>query len=344
MLAARLGDAGARRAVVASEVDLTIGVVIPAFNAEKTLAETLLSVQGQLGVPWVAVVVDDGSADGTAAIACDFAKRDPRISVVRQRNGGLSVARNEGLRILPLSASEVLFLDSDDVLEPHALLQLKRALDSCSPAVGTYGLPRDMTFEGQLLDVQKKDAWGSNRRSVSGWGTRALEVGEPTGFNSMVIWPAIETAGQALIRRNALEVVGPWKTMPGEDWEMWLRLTLLGEFSFLPEFVLRKRMTPNSLSSNGKWLAQAEPMIRDWLATDPQVATKRHVARSGEFYAALRKVGWALADFRKGRLLAATRQALRAGRSLAWFSLRWFVKFPKLHETATGIGRESGRR
>lgn len=122
------------------------------------------------------------------------------------------------------------------------------------------------------------------------------------------------------------------------------QLTLLGEFSFLPEFVLRKRMTPNSLSSNGKWLAQAEPMIRDWRATDPQVAAKRHVARSGEFYAALRKVGWALADFRKGRLLAATRQALRAGRSLVWFSLRWFVKFPKLHETATGIGRESGRR
>ncbi len=71
-----------------------IGFVVPAFNAEGTIGDTLRSLQAQSCGDWSAVVVDDGSSDGTSAIAGSFS--DERITVIRQSNAGVASGATRG--------------------------------------------------------------------------------------------------------------------------------------------------------------------------------------------------------------------------------------------------------
>jgi glycosyltransferase involved in cell wall biosynthesis len=93
-----------------------VSVVIPCYNAAKTLAATLESVLAQSYRPIEVIVVDDGSSDESAAIARSFA---PRVTVVVQKNGGPASARNEGIR--RCRGEYIAFLDADDLWLPDKL-------------------------------------------------------------------------------------------------------------------------------------------------------------------------------------------------------------------------------
>lgn len=67
---------------------MNVSVIIPAHNAAGTLAETLESLRAQTFTGWEAIVVDDGSSDGTAAIAASYAEKDPQIRTVSQPKMG----------------------------------------------------------------------------------------------------------------------------------------------------------------------------------------------------------------------------------------------------------------
>ena len=300
-----------------------LSVVIPAWNAERYLEETVRSVIAQTKRDWNLVIVDDGSKDRTREIALGLQAEDERISVIYQHNGGPSAARNTGFDAVCDNSDSVLFLDADDVLEPTALAELHAALENAAPdVVGVYGLPRDMTVTGNLIDIPLQEAWGYNREAVTGVRTPKLTVEEPSSFRTFVIWCTIQTPGQALIKASLLKKVGPWRSMPSEDWEMWLRLAALGPFVMLPRFTLRKRMSPNSLSSDGKWLAKAEPIIRNTLASDVFTKEQRSVARIGELRAVGLRFSWAIDALKKGEVADAMRQFYRATRALAVFAAR----------------------
>ena len=98
---------------------MPFSIIIPVYNVEGYLKQCLDSVINQTHGDWEAICVDDGSTDGSAAILAEYALTDRRLKIVTQTNGGLSAARNTGLRIA--EANYVLFLDSDDWLEPNAL-------------------------------------------------------------------------------------------------------------------------------------------------------------------------------------------------------------------------------
>ena len=102
-------------------------MVIPVYNVEPYLRECLDSVLNQTFADWEAVCVDDGSTDSSAAILADYAAKDDRIKTITQPNGGLSAARNTGMKAT--QGDYVLFLDSDDWLEPNALKVLSENLD-----------------------------------------------------------------------------------------------------------------------------------------------------------------------------------------------------------------------
>ena len=93
-----------------------IGVVIPAYGVEDYLDDCVRSLLAQTHRRWEAVIVDDGSTDGTGEIADLWAHRDARISVVHTVNGGLGAARNLGA--LQVRGDFLAFLDSDDALPP----------------------------------------------------------------------------------------------------------------------------------------------------------------------------------------------------------------------------------
>ncbi|MDO9107773.1 MAG: glycosyltransferase family 2 protein, partial [Coriobacteriia bacterium] len=73
-------------------------IIVPAYNAEATLAETLEAIIGQEYADWECIVVDDGSTDGTLDLARRFAKREARVRVIHQQNRGSAGAYNTGAR------------------------------------------------------------------------------------------------------------------------------------------------------------------------------------------------------------------------------------------------------
>ncbi len=91
-----------------------ISVIIPAYNAEKTLAECLESVLNQSYTYLDIIVVDDGSIDNTAKICNIYAAMDKRIRVIHQENKGISCARNAGLQLV--KGDYISFIDADDTI------------------------------------------------------------------------------------------------------------------------------------------------------------------------------------------------------------------------------------
>lgn len=101
-----------------------VSVVVPVYDVETYLPEALDSVLAQSHQNLEVVVVDDGSTDGSGAIADEYAARDTRVKVVHTENRGLGAARNEGQR--HATGDYLAFADSDDVVPPDAYTVLLR--------------------------------------------------------------------------------------------------------------------------------------------------------------------------------------------------------------------------
>ena len=99
-----------------------LSIIIPVYKTESTLDRCMESIVRQEYQDWEAILVDDGSPDGCPAICDEWGRRDPRISVVHQKNGGLSAARNAGLE--RVRGEYITFVDSDDYLSPDVLQKL----------------------------------------------------------------------------------------------------------------------------------------------------------------------------------------------------------------------------
>lgn len=129
-----------------------VSIITPVYNAAETLENCVQSVMAQKASDWELILVDDGSTDGSAALCDTLAARDTRIRVLHQPNAGVSAARNAGLAAA--LGRFVLFLDSDDALQPRALqlaLHAQRAAPGCwviwRYTLGDAG--RDRAFWGE---------------------------------------------------------------------------------------------------------------------------------------------------------------------------------------------------
>src|SRR5512140_2808389 len=108
---------------------MLVSVVMPAYNAERTVREAVDSVLSQTGAELELIAVDDGSTDGTLAVLS--AIDDPRLVIVSGRNAGAAAARNRG--IARARGGTVAFIDADDVWLAGKLAAQLAAL-SRSPA------------------------------------------------------------------------------------------------------------------------------------------------------------------------------------------------------------------
>lgn len=96
-----------------------ISIIIPVYNAEKYISSCIESVLHQTYNEIEVILIDDGSKDQSASICDDYARKDDRIKVVHKVNGGVSSARNEGIKLA--KGKYVCFVDSDDWLEPNGI-------------------------------------------------------------------------------------------------------------------------------------------------------------------------------------------------------------------------------
>ena len=194
-----------------------VGVVVPAFNAAAWIGTCLRSVLAQTHRQWVCFVVDDGSTDGTGAIAARLS--EPRITLMPQAHAGVSAARNRGIAALP-DCDAVLLLDADDWLAPDALARLLEPLETFPSAVAAAGACGFVPEHAQP-------------------GVRARKIKRPPAGELLA--PLLErnlfaNGGQLLIRRAAIERAGMFRPdlSFAEDWEYWTRLAALGPIAAAP--------------------------------------------------------------------------------------------------------------
>lgn len=96
-----------------------VSVIVPVYNAEKYIKECVHSVLSQTYKDWELILVDDGSTDCSGLFCDEFAKVDSRISVIHQKNAGVTQARAKG--VFSSTGNFVYFLDADDTIENDTL-------------------------------------------------------------------------------------------------------------------------------------------------------------------------------------------------------------------------------
>lgn len=286
-----------------------ISIVIPAYNAAPYLAATIDSVVNQTFDQWELVVVDDGSTDTTATIADSYAKRDPRIRVIHQSNGGVAVARNTGFTESCPSSNYVAFLDNDDAWEPNALELLSSELDRQPICVAAHGLHRYIDASGAACREGEGQNYARGRRALVGGSVRPWPLSRPTTLAVMSFWNVIISPGVLLIRRSALERTAPFdQTMaPCDDWDMYCRLCLQGDFAFIDALVLNYRVHDANVSNARRRLERAEQRVRRKLIGLPGTTKAQHFSfvlgaqaakrdllsrRRAWFFHALRRHDW----------------------------------------------------
>ena len=103
-------------------------IIIPAYNLQKYILDTLTSIEAQTFSDFDVIIVDDGSTDGTAEVCRGWCESHPRFSLFRKENGGVSSARNMGLE--KAEGEYIWFIDGDDYIHPDVLKCLKIIIDS----------------------------------------------------------------------------------------------------------------------------------------------------------------------------------------------------------------------
>ncbi|PDT32147.1 glycosyl transferase family 2 [Rhizobium sp. L9] len=252
--------------------DVTVAVVIPAYNAERTLAETISSVRNQTHHALDIVVVDDGSKDNTLAIAQAVAEIDPRVRVLKQRNSGVAAARNAGWR--STSADLVAFLDADDIWSPDKIERQLAALERGGPNVGLV-----YTWYA-MIDHNNYIIYRSDEVSIEGG---VLDEVLADNF--------IGNASSPLVRRNILDATGGFDSSlqqrDAQGCEDLLFYCLAAEFSdfvVVPDYLVGYRQTPDNMSSN------LTRMLRSWILVADEML-KRHPEKRFAVRAGLSRCG-----------------------------------------------------
>ncbi len=101
----------------------TISVIVPVYNAEKTLRRCVDSILAQTFEDFELILINDGSKDQSGDICDEYAAKDSRVKTIHKTNGGVSSARNAGLRIA--QGEYIAFIDSDDYIDNDYLLGFK---------------------------------------------------------------------------------------------------------------------------------------------------------------------------------------------------------------------------
>lgn len=196
-----------------------VSVVVPTYKRGAALRATLDSVVFQSFTDWELIVVDDGSPDDTAAVASSYT--DPRITVLRQANQGHSAARNAGLR--RARAEYVAFLDHDDRWRPEKLALQAKYLDEhphCSLVYGAW----------EMID---------EAGNPQGPGKDARFEGPVTG-TLLREHNFVQSMSLPMMRTEQVRLVGGFRAVMDicDDLDLFLRLSRIGEFGYLPEVLM----------------------------------------------------------------------------------------------------------
>ncbi len=207
-----------------------ISVIIPVYNGEKTIRETIESVLSQTFTDFELIVINDGSQDATLQIVERI--QDARLKVFSYPNSGQATSRNRG--IARACGEYISFIDADDLWTPDKLEAQLKALQDNPQAAVAYSWTKCIDESGQF---SRRGSHISDRGDV---------------YAKLLLIDFIENGSNPLIRAQALTEVGEFdKSMvPSEDRDLWLRLAARYHFVAVPSPQILYRQSANSESAN----------------------------------------------------------------------------------------------
>jgi glycosyltransferase involved in cell wall biosynthesis len=201
-----------------------LSIIIPCYNSEKTLGETLASVYNQNFENWEAIIVNDGSKDNLESVAQYWAEKDKRFRYFEKKNGGLGSARNYGIR--KAKGEFILPLDSDNMVRPNFFGNALKIFRTDEKIGVIYG---DAQYFGERDTVWQVGNYNKFRLSHSNY---------------------IDAC--AIIRQSLFHELGGYdEDLPyqgHEDWEFWLKIiTADYRFYYLKEITFDYRVSGSSM-------------------------------------------------------------------------------------------------
>src|SRR5215510_12177762 len=210
-----------------------VSVIIPAYNTEKFLAETIRSVLDQTYGDYEVIVVDDGSSDGTLGVARSF---EPRVKVLAQPNRGPASARN--LAIRNSRGDYIAFLDSDDLWMKDKLEDQVALLERNPDAGLVYS--EALMFTGNNADQKFVEKIGYPYEPSLG----SLLYGDYIPNSTVVIRRAcIDKVG---LQNESREFIGV------EDYEYWMRVAKHYAMIGIPRPLAYYRIREDNLMGDGR--------------------------------------------------------------------------------------------
>jgi glycosyltransferase involved in cell wall biosynthesis len=210
-----------------------VSVVMPVYNGERFLRESLDSIFAQTFREFEVICVDDGSTDNSAAVLEPYGQR---IRVVRQQNAGQSAARNVGVTLA--TGQYVAFLDQDDLWYPPKLMSQVAVLD------------RDPHVVLAHCNFDRIDETGRMLQESAGVVERASAVASPMG---QLIGEALIFPSAMMIRKEGYERIGGFhRELQGfEDFDLIARLKQEGTFVMLEETGMAYRLHGDGFTRTG---------------------------------------------------------------------------------------------
>ena len=214
-----------------------VSVLVPVFNAEPYLQESLNSVFSQTFKDFEIVAIDDGSTDGSRDVLASF--RDPRLVVAHNDlNLGVALTLNRGLRLA--KGAYVARLDADDIAMPERLARQVAFLDN-HPDIALVG-----SF-AEMIDPE---------------GTPFKTQTVPLGFDEIIerifsvnlfIHPSV------MFRKSVVQNLGGFRkeALHAEDYDLWLRIIEHHDVANIPEALIRYRVHPDQASQRKLRLQRA---------------------------------------------------------------------------------------
>lgn len=210
-----------------------VSIIIPAFNAEEYLGESILSIIQQSYQDWELIIINDGSVDNTAAIIEDFAQKDNRIiALENETNKGLVFTRNKGLK--KAKGELIANLDSDDIAFPNRIA-IQVEFFKKHPNYVLIG-------SGCELIDDKGNKIGEEKRVVENEKLESLLVFSNYFINSSVMF-----------RSSTLNEVSYDENIHlAEDYNFFVKLSTYGKIGNINQPLIRYRVHGNNISSKHK--------------------------------------------------------------------------------------------
>ena len=283
---------------------MRVAVIVPAFQAEATLGGALSSVAAQTRAPEEVIVVDDGSSDGTVALAKSWDAQLP-LTVLTQPNAGPAAARRAG--IAAASADTIALLDADDVWFP----------DHLEAMLAAYATTDDGLASADTL------TW------IPGLAVskRALSQGAPLpARDKQLAWLLVDNrlSISSLFSRARYDAVGGFRPQfhGTEDWDLWIRMVRAGAAIVRPDHpTVLYRLSRGAVSSDDRMVA-ARRAVLDAAAREGGADERRALRVGLRHNRAAAQLVTAYARAAAGNNAAARLAGLRALRGIRPVALR----------------------